>query len=251
MEELFKRNHENHGASLYGNLSPLYDFVYKQHYNYEEQAEVINEYSPPSPDSVLEGACGTGRLLHILEDEFSLVVGFDRNKSMLELAQNRTNAHLTRQDFTSFSFNEQFDVIAVLGNSITHLTKDIQIQQFMYQVREHLSSNGILILDFMHPPIVNGKSQTQVFEDEHYKVERTIVGTIEEAKIARFAFAFHVTDKETGEDFTTGESILTRFFDPKTLIEAAASAGLASRAVQWKSNYDSRSVEDFLILATK
>lgn len=252
MKTLFNQKETSNPSHLYGNLAPLYDFVYERNYNYNEQLQAVKSFSTELDETVLEGACGTGRLLQLLDSEFNEVVGFDKNKGMLSIAKNRVGVPLTLQGFTTFTFNKKFDVIAVLGNSITHILTDKKMKQFMEQSYSHLSPGGTLIFDYMRPPLVDGKTQTKVFENEDYSVTRRMISVLETQKTGRFNFAFEITDKNTDETITTGDSVLTRAYEPTTLIQIGENVGLKPSTETWDSKFDeSRSVEDDLFVAKK
>lgn len=255
MDKLFEKIDQTEENQLYQELAPLYDFIYSRHYNYDEQLQVIKEYSPSPANSILEGACGTGRLLDLLETEekYTTVAGFDLNEGMLSLARDRVNSiSIEQAGFTHFSFDYSFDVIVVLGNSISHLLGDQDMIEFMKTAEAHLSPNGRLVFDYMEPPLLNGKTQTETFESDTYEVNRTSLSTLESPNKGRFNFAYEVLNKHTDEQFITGESVQVRSYTPDSLKSFAEKAGLTPRIINWDSPYsDSRSVEDNIFIGEK
>lgn len=119
------------------------------------------------PQSVLEMACGTGRLTTVLAehgrslDANFRIVGFDISEPFLARARERVRIlgsplaetiALKHSDMRDFDLGERYDLIVVSLNSLMGLREiDDQIACFE-SVRRHLAPEGRFAIDVVVPP---------------------------------------------------------------------------------------------------
>lgn len=122
-------------------LAPVYDFVYRRDIDYERQAERVREAA--TDRSVLELACGTGRLAERLVDDYEYV-GVDASPSMLAVARRTVDdAALVRADARRVAFDRRFGAVAMLGRSTAHFGRD-DLLSAAEVAHEHLGGGVVL-----------------------------------------------------------------------------------------------------------
>ncbi|TAF51194.1 MAG: class I SAM-dependent methyltransferase [Oscillatoriales cyanobacterium] len=104
------------------------------------------------PSSVLELACGYGRILSTFKEHGSLkVVGLDSSLSMLEMGRERyPDIQFVKGDMRCFDLDSKFELIFFAFNSFLHLLtyEDLascfqSIQSHLAVKIHHLSKHGI------------------------------------------------------------------------------------------------------------
>lgn len=109
--------------------------------------------------TILELACGTGRVAIQLTKCGKPVVGLDRSPEMLEIARRKgINSRLMRWvegDMRSFSLQQTFDLILIPGHSFQNLNTSKDQRDCLLCVMEHLNPGGVLIVHVDH---INGEN---------------------------------------------------------------------------------------------
>lgn len=96
---------------------------------------------------ILELACGSGNNLLHFPSSYDLF-GLDIAPAMVKIAKKKVpHAKIVVGDMTNFSFDEKFDLILCLYDSINHLTTFRQWQKVFYLAHKHLKKNGVFIFD--------------------------------------------------------------------------------------------------------
>lgn len=102
------------------------------------------------PQSVLDLACGTGRVSRILAQRGLDVVGVDGSPRMIQQAVAR-NADLPIaficQRMQDLDLARQFDLVISLFDSLNYLTDPDDLQQTFCRVAQHLRPGGLFIFD--------------------------------------------------------------------------------------------------------
>jgi len=106
--------------------------------------------------SILELACGTGRVVIPLAGAGYNVTGIDNSKIMLDHARRKTklakvNAHFINDDMRYFSIGKKYDLIFIAFNSFVHMQTFDDVQDCFARVREHLAPKGKFIVDIVSP----------------------------------------------------------------------------------------------------
>lgn len=145
-------NEFSNNLSKYANPKE-YDESYK---SYTADLEFIEDHLEGRKQTIIELACGTGRLAIPLARKGHFVYGVDIHAGMLKYAQEKAddeglNIHLSVQDCTQLNLPIKSNFIYMTGNSFQHfLTNESQDALFM-SVKKHLNANSELIFDTRNP----------------------------------------------------------------------------------------------------
>lgn len=96
--------------------------------------------------SVLDLACGTGRLTIPFARKRFVVTGLDNNAPMLNLAREKVQnlpISWTEGDMSHFSLNQKFDVITLAGNAFQALLTEKDQMRMLKCVLNHLNPGGV------------------------------------------------------------------------------------------------------------
>jgi SAM-dependent methyltransferase len=102
--------------------------------------------------TVLELACGTGRIARPLADRGATVVGLDIDPQMLAAATRHPRVHLVRGDMRRFAFAARFDVVAIPYNGLQLLLDDADRLACLRCAAGHLAEGGVVafeVTDFL------------------------------------------------------------------------------------------------------
>ena len=138
----------------YDQLAPFYDLGMQ---DFDEDIDWYAELARRADASVLELGCGTGRIACSLARIGRRVVGIDRSAAMLDLARAKAAAEpglplsLLRADMRDFALGTHFGLIAIPLDGFLHLESSASQLTCLRSVREHLSPDGLLVLDIAGP----------------------------------------------------------------------------------------------------
>jgi len=103
--------------------------------------------------SVLDCACGTGQHVIMLSQKGISAKGSDLSPAMIKKAKINAKEHgvsvtFKISDFRNLSkvFNEKFDALICIGNSLPHLLKNSDLKKALCEMNKVLKHNGLLIL---------------------------------------------------------------------------------------------------------
>ncbi len=108
--------------------------------------------------TILDLACGTGRLLIPLARDGHQVVGVDRSEAMLAAAARRVarlspprraRCLLARGDIRSFALRVRASLAIAAFHSVQHLLLDADLATFLRQTRANLNRGGWLAFDIL------------------------------------------------------------------------------------------------------
>lgn len=234
---------------MYNDLAPLYDFIYERHYDYENQYAFVRDIAPDGVSSVLEGACGAGRLTELLSEEYD-VVGVDLNEGMLRQARERVpEVDFVRKDLRELDLGREFDVFVVLGASMIHMLEDGDVEMVVENAWEHLDDGGVFAFDFFpSSQFENGHTGESVFTGEDFEVTRNHLNVKCGEELYRLNFAFEIENLGSGGVVRTAESDMIRTFAPEYLEGVLRDCGFGSveycGSEKWS---DGAELEDLMI----
>ena len=132
--------------------------------------DCIKEYKPETK-TILETACGTWEVARELVVKKYKVTGLDISEKMLKKAEENLNKKdLILADMTDFNLEKTFDTILCNYNSICHLLKWEQWQDFFKMSSKHLEKDWLLIFDintlYEFDSITSDFAQFYNFEDD-------------------------------------------------------------------------------------
>jgi len=103
--------------------------------------------------TVLDCACGTGQHVIMLNQMRYKAKGSDLSPAMLRKAEANSEVHGVKAEFKisdfrdlTRNFDEKFDAIMCVGNSLPHLFSDKDLTKALRGMHRLLSNSGILIL---------------------------------------------------------------------------------------------------------
>ena len=109
-----------------------------------------------SRGSVLELACGTGRIAIPLAESGLEVTGIDYSEPMVSLARSKAEGRQVRvdwipDDIRCFDTGKRYGSILLLHNALWHLHNLTDFEECIRCVKHHLASGGFFILDVFVP----------------------------------------------------------------------------------------------------
>ena len=133
-------------------FAAIYDAVYDaagKDYHGEAQRlkTLIDQHGLSGRRSLLDIACGTGRHLECLADDFD-VVGLDNDPDMLAIARRRLpDGVLHEGDMRRFDLGRTFDVAICLFSAIGYMRAIEDLHAALATMARHLSPGGLLFLE--------------------------------------------------------------------------------------------------------
>jgi SAM-dependent methyltransferase len=109
-------------------------------------------------ESALDVGCGTGRhCFHFETLGLKKIVGADPSDKMLAIARSRAHATSSETRFIEAAFtnisdkiSDHFDVVCSLGNSISHLKTDKNLDLCFKNLRNLLTSDGVILVQLLN-----------------------------------------------------------------------------------------------------
>lgn len=166
--------------------SKHYDLLYADK-NYEKECVFIEEafkkYSPFEPTKILDIGCGTGGHLLNLAKRGYEVVGIDKSKSMVQIAEEKIRKYKIRArimagDVLDFSLNEKFDACISMFAVINYIVETDYLIKAFNNIRRHLKQGALFIFDYWYGPAVltiRPSSRVKIVEKNGVKVIRIVV----------------------------------------------------------------------------
>lgn len=163
-----EREEEATARTLYG-LPHLYDKVFGWR-DYDSEAGFVASLVEASrgrgkgtkPARILDLGCGTGRHCIALAAKGYAVTGLDSSKPMLDYARRMVDDKATtmdldiefvEEDMTSFYLGQgrTFSAVTMLLGTLSHVHSNEDVVRCFTCARDHLESDGVLILELAHP----------------------------------------------------------------------------------------------------
>lgn len=146
-------------SRIYTSLAPIYDEIMKD-VDYEDWADyvdaIIQEHNQDA-ESVLELACGTGKVAMYLEElECYDITATDFSEEMLEIAKTVADFRdmkitWKQLDFFNIELEEQFDIVLSLFDSVNYILKEEEVLRMLENVEKVMHEGSFFIFDFTTP----------------------------------------------------------------------------------------------------
>lgn len=140
---------------LYDRLAQFYDW---EHRDFREDLPLYLGFARASSGSILDAACGTGRVLYPLAEAGFPVTGVDQSAAMLEIARSRVGnspfadrVRLERADLRSMELGELYGMALVALGSFHHLLTTEDQKTALRRLAAHLVAGGLLVVDLVNP----------------------------------------------------------------------------------------------------
>ncbi|MBL7011244.1 MAG: class I SAM-dependent methyltransferase [Candidatus Marinimicrobia bacterium] len=102
--------------------------------------------------TILELACGTGRVAEPLLDKKYDYTGLDLSPVFIDHCQSKyPEGEFIMGDIRDFNLGQKFDLIFIPFNSFLHLYTEEEMTQCLKSIQNHLSENGKFLLDNFVP----------------------------------------------------------------------------------------------------
>jgi SAM-dependent methyltransferase len=148
------------GAQQHYDDAELYDYEYRRrrsdvHFYRSIATELCGQGA-----SILELACGSGRVTVGLLREGHHVIGVDNSMQMLLRAKERigklgkakrSRAHLVQGDMRRFATAKRFPLVVMAFNSFEHLYTRVEVAECLRSVRDLLTPDGYFVFDLQLP----------------------------------------------------------------------------------------------------
>lgn len=132
----------------YKEFSQIYDLLMDDIDYNKWTSFIINKIG--SSKKILEAACGTGSITHLLAEKNYRVTAFDLSQDMLMRAYEKLgrspSVKLLNMDMTNFKIDDKFDSAICCCDGINYLTKE-ELKEFFKNVYNHLNNNSSFIFD--------------------------------------------------------------------------------------------------------
>lgn len=221
----------NSELSMYGQLAPVYDYLFGSAYNYELQGDYVKQAASKEGSSrLLEAGCGTGRLLVELAEVVpeAQLYGVDTAEDMVQLARQRTQdleeVKLSCNDI--LAVDGEYDTI-VAFNLLPHFDPET-VQSFFERSSSLLANGGSLVFDYKAPENnSNGTFDLWERESDEFCIMARFV-TVYDEKQPYYAVSYEFTNKNNGKSYQTGELMPVYFQTPDLLMKQLRSVGFCN-----------------------
>lgn len=139
---------------LYDQLAPFYDLAMA---GFDADIGLYLGFARRLRGPVLELGCGSGRVAIELARAGISVVGLDRSPAMLALAREKLATEpdlpvtLLEADMRAFELGRHFALITLPLDGFLHLENQDDQLTCLRHIRDHLTRNGLLVLDLPSP----------------------------------------------------------------------------------------------------
>jgi ubiquinone/menaquinone biosynthesis C-methylase UbiE len=169
--------------TIFKDLARYYDLFYSWK-NYQREAEtiaqLIDRHKTSSGRDLLEVACGTGRHLQYLKNDFS-IVATDLNEGMLRIARkNVDGVTFKRADMVTLDLGREFDAIICLFSSIGYVKTYASLRKTLHNFGRHLKKGGVLIVEpwFAKSDFKVGNLSLTTYNGDSVKIARLCVSKV-------------------------------------------------------------------------
>ena len=186
----------NYPPPMFTKTAKHYDAVYSDK-DYPGESEVLASLireRAPGAKTLLDVACGTGRHLEHLSQQFDCT-GIDLDDEMLAIARERVPAvTLHSGDMRDFTLDDRFDVVACLFSSIGYTRTVENMDRATANMASHVQPGGILVIEPWITPEswIVGKPDSSTVETDEFIVTRMTVA--EPVERGRVVFEYMIGD---------------------------------------------------------
>lgn len=238
-------NGESRELSIYGDMARLYHYLFGEEYDYSGQADAATRKAPENVRRIVDGGCGTGGLTKLLAERYpeAEVTGVDLNSPMLDVAKeenSRENIEYRQENL--LNFEENADIYAVFG-TVNHFNED-EITEVFQNIFDSLNSGGVLAFDFKSPESEkhqDGYVNHWSTETDDFEVENPVM-TVYDNGQAYYSFSFCFRERETGEEFYTGELMEIELYTREEILNMLTDVGFKQENIEFRDEGAQRGV---------
>jgi SAM-dependent methyltransferase len=208
-----------------------YDALYANIADYPKTARTIDtlvtKHLNGGPYSLLDVACGTGKLLQEFRNLGTYdVQGVDLDPRMLAVARERLpDVPLHEADMVEFDLGEKFDVITCVGSSLQAVATVDRLNQAIYRFAAHLKPMGVVIVEAFFDPEEweDGRLSATFVDEPDLKIAR-MARSSRRDDIAVMDFHYLISTPESVQQFIERHEL--GLFTDAQYEDAFRSAGL-------------------------
>jgi SAM-dependent methyltransferase len=166
---------------MFSESADWYDHFYGDK-DYGAEARRVTELirqRRPGARTLLDVACGTGRHLERLRQEFDCE-GLDLDGGLLAVARRRLpEMRLTRADMVDFDLGRRFDAVTCLFSAVGYLGTVERLRAAVAAMARHLEPGGVLVVEpwILPEAWLDGTTTVEVVEDGDRKLVRVIASS--------------------------------------------------------------------------
>lgn len=205
-----------------------YDNLYE---NYQDDLHYIENHLKKKKDTIIELACGTGRLAIPMAKQGFDVYAVDIHEGMLQLAiekakKQNVQVHFTVQDCTQLQLPISSNFIYMTGNSFQHFLTNESQNALFQSVKKHLHPGGEFIFDTRNA-ILSELSIVDEYEESlvNSNSEKLTIQHREEYDPVTQILTCHALHKLEHSASTFEDSILLRYTYPMEMKRLLAQNG--------------------------
>lgn len=133
----------------------LYD---KENESYIPEVPFLLKWAEKKQGTIIDLACGTGRVTIPLAKKEYKLIGVDLHKGMLTAAKNKAyklnlKIEWVEQDCTKLNLNRKSNLIYSVGNSFQHFLTNEAQDGLLESINKHLNSDGVFIFGTRFPSV--------------------------------------------------------------------------------------------------
>ena len=225
---------------IYGGFAQIYD-IFMEDAPYDDWVDYIEKIWKKfslSPSLVLDLACGTGTVTHMLSQKGYDMIGLDISEDMLAVAEEKSpHVLFLQQDMREFELYGTVDAVICICDGINYITENEDLTKVFCLVQNYLNPGGLFIFDinteYKFSQIFSDNTFAQAGPDAAYIWENCYD---EDEKINEYAMTFFVKSGQAYQRFD--ETHLQKAHNPKDIGALLAAAGLKLLAQYDELTYD-------------
>jgi SAM-dependent methyltransferase len=207
----------------------FYDAIYafKDYPGEAEMLRAIVRERRPDARTLLDVACGTGKHLELLREDFD-VSGVDLDPEMIALARERLGDDVPLEvgDMVDFDLRGTFDVVVCLFSSIAYTRTEDRLRSAVANLARHAGPDGLVLMEpwFYPEDWTAGHVSANFVDEEDLKVARMSLSPPLSDPLT-MTFHYLVATAEGIESFT--EKHVVGMFTHQRYVDAFRAAGLS------------------------
>ncbi len=166
-----------------GFFAEFYDLLHSDTHDIQSIIQLAQKYG----GEILELGFGTGRIAIPLAKAGFSVTGIELSSDMIHIAEqklSKENDHIRdrckiiQTDATDFTINTSFGLIIASCNFLNHFITSYSIRSLFRCVKNHLSENGVFLIDQSMPNVpsmVESDKKEEIFDFSYPDAKRKII----------------------------------------------------------------------------
>ena len=206
----------------YSALANIYDTFSHNDCDYESWSQYLFDIAKMGKvTSVVDIACGTGKMTQLLAKQGFRVVGVDNSPQMLAVAGQKCRAVFVQQDMKKLALPSRVDMAVCVNDGVNYL-KPNQLQGFFCQVLQNLKTGASFVFDVSSPYKLQQILGNNVFYDDREDV--TLLWT---NKLSPTHVDFSITIfQKQGDVYVRSDEQHTQYIHtPQSIVDALLQSG--------------------------